>query len=269
MAATPRLERALPYLEAELENQEANVDPGPLSGRIEMSGIRFAYDEKGPAVLDKLDFSLKAGEHVAIVGASGSGKSSILRLLLGFEKPFAGMVTYDGKELSHLDVTKVRQQIGVVMQSSNLFAGSIYENIQGAGNVSLAECERAADQAGLSEDLELFPMGMHTPLTEGAGTISGGQKQRILIARALAASPGILFMDEATSALDNATQARVTDALDGLNVTRLTIAHRLSTVRSADRICVLRDGCFTEQGSYDELMALDGFFADLAKRQLT
>jgi len=269
MAAMPRLDRARPFLEAELETQEASVDPGPLSGRIEMSGIRFAYDEKAPAILDKLNFSLKAGEHVAIVGASGSGKSSILRLLLGFEKPFAGVITYDGKELSHLDVKRVRQQIGVVMQSSSLFAGSIYENIQGAGNASLEDCERAADQAGLSDDLELFPMGMHTPLTEGAGTISGGQKQRILIARALAASPGILFMDEATSALDNATQARVTDALDGLKVTRLTIAHRLSTVRLADRICVLRDGCFAEQGSYDELMALDGLFADLARRQLT
>ncbi len=269
MAGMPRLERALPFLQAELENNTTAIDPGALSGRIEMSGIRFAYDEKGPNVLNKLNLKINSGEHIAIVGGSGSGKSSILRLLLGFEKPLAGSVTYDGKELSHLDVSRVRQQIGVVMQSSNLFAGSIYENIQGAGNASLQRCEEAAEMAGLTADLELFPMGMHTPLTEGAGTISGGQKQRILIARALAGSPQILFMDEATSALDNTTQAIVSRALDGLNLTRLTVAHRLSTVRSADHICVLQDGSFVEQGTYDELLSANGIFAELAKRQLS
>ncbi len=112
-------------------------------------------------------------------------------------------------------------------------------------------------------------MGVHTPITEGAGTLSGGQRQRILIARALAARPNILFFDEATSALDNATQAQVAATLDALKVTRVTIAHRLSTVRHADKICVLADGRFVEQGTFDELMALDGAFAQLAKRQLT
>ncbi len=269
MAGMPRLERAQPFLKAELENQTTAVDPGLLSGRIEMSGIRFAYDEKGPIVLDSLNLNINPGEHIAIVGGSGCGKSSILRLLLDFEKPLAGSITYDGKDLNHLDVARLRQQIGVVMQSSNLFAGSIYENIQGAGNASLAQCEEAAEKAGLTKDLALFPMGMHTPLTEGAGTISGGQKQRILIARALAGTPHILFMDEATSALDNTTQAIVSKALDQLNVTRLTVAHRLSTVQSADRICVLRDGRFVEEGTYDELLSINGVFAELAKRQLS
>ena len=166
------------------------------------------------------------------------------------------------------DPARVRSQIGVVLQSSQLFAGSIHENIRGATNASLEQCEAAAERAGLASDLRIMPMGLHTPITEGAGTLSGGQRQRILIARALAAEPAILFFDEATSALDNATQAIVARTLDAMRATRITIAHRLSTVRNADRICVLERGRFVETGSFAELMALNGAFAALARRQL-
>jgi ABC-type bacteriocin/lantibiotic exporter with double-glycine peptidase domain len=211
---------------------------------------------------------VKPGEHLAIVGGSGSGKSTILRLLLGFEKPMTGSLAYDGQELAGLDPARVRAQIGVVLQSSQLFAGSIFENIRGATNASLEQCALAAERAGLASDLQIMPMGLHTPITEGAGTLSGGQRQRILIARALAAEPAILFFDEATSALDNATQAIVARTLDAMQATRITIAHRLSTVRNADRICVLERGRFVETGSFAELMALNGAFAALARRQL-
>lgn len=267
--AQPLVERAKPILEAETELSAGQQDPGALSGAIEGAGLTFAYDAGLPPVLNRLDFKVRPGEHMAIVGGSGSGKSTLLRLLLGFETPQTGAILYDGQELAHLDLTRVRGQIGVVLQASQLFAGSILENIRGASNVPLRDCLDAAERAGLKRDLEYFAMGIHTPITEGANALSGGQRQRILIARALAAQPNILFFDEATSALDNATQAVVSETLDTLKVTRITIAHRLSTVRHADRICVLQDGKFIEQGAYQELMNMNGAFAELARRQLT
>ncbi|MEM6621113.1 MAG: ATP-binding cassette domain-containing protein [Pseudomonadota bacterium] len=268
-SAQPLVERAKPILEAETEIDPGRGDPGRLAGDIEGSGLVFSYATGLPPVLNGLDFHVRPGQHMAIVGGSGSGKSTLLRLLLGFEAPQRGAILYDGQDLTRLDLTRVRSQIGVVLQASQLFAGSILENIRGAGNASLADCLEAAEKAGLARDLEYFAMGVHTPITEGAGSLSGGQRQRILIARALAAKPNILFFDEATSALDNATQAVVSKTLDALAVTRVTIAHRLSTVRNADRICVLQDGRFVELGTYDALMAKNGAFAELARRQLT
>lgn len=268
-AAQPLMDRARPILQAEPEVALGRKDPGTLRGDVEASGLTFAYQPGSAPVLNRLDFKVKPGQHMAIVGSSGSGKSTLLRVLLGFETPQTGTVLFDGQELSHLDLTRVRGQIGVVLQASELFAGSILDNIRGASDTSLEECLRAAAQAGLTRDLEYFAMGVHTPITEGAATLSGGQRQRILIARALAAKPNILFFDEATSALDNTTQAVVSQTLDALRVTRITIAHRLSTVRHADQICVLQDGKFVEQGRFDDLMAQNGAFAALAKRQLT
>ena len=268
-SAQPLVERARPILTAETEVDPGRGDPGALKGEIEGSGLAFSYAEGLPPVLTGLDFHIKPGQHMAIVGGSGSGKSTVLRLLLGFETPERGAILYDGQDLTRLDLTRVRSQIGVVLQASQLFAGSILDNIRGAGNATLEECLDAAAKAGLARDLEYFAMGVHTPITEGAGALSGGQRQRILIARALAQNPNILFFDEATSALDNATQAVVAKTLDSLAVTRVTIAHRLSTVRHADRICVLEGGRFVEQGTFDELMALGGAFARLARRQLT
>ena len=267
--AQPLVERARPILEAEPEVDPGRTDPGILKGAIEGSGLSFAYAEGLPPILNNLSFEVKPGEHMAIVGGSGSGKSTMLRLLLGFESPQRGSILFDGQDLSRLDLTRVRGQVGVVLQASQLFAGSILDNIRGATNAPLEDCLQAVERAGLARDLQAFAMGIHTPITEGAGTLSGGQRQRILIARALAANPNIRFFDEATSALDNATQAVVSATLDHLQVTRITIAHRLSTVRNADTICVLQDGKFIERGSFEELMALDGAFAALARRQLT
>lgn len=269
-AAQPLAERAQPILDAQTEDAGGarTTDPGRLSGAIEVSGVVFGYLSASAPLLDGLSFRVAPGEHVAIVGGSGSGKSTVLRLLLGFESPSAGSIAYDGRELAHLDLSRLRSQIGVVLQSSMLFSGTILENIRGASNASLEDCLDAAELAGLGPDLKLMGMGVHTPITEGGGSFSGGQKQRILIARALAAKPRILFLDEATSALDNITQAHVARTMDSLRATRITIAHRLSTVQHADRILVLEHGQFVESGSYAELLQLNGRFAALAQRQL-
>jgi NHLM bacteriocin system ABC transporter ATP-binding protein len=266
--AKPLADRARPILMAAAEAAAGRADPGTLTGDIQASGLTFGYDNAMVPLIDNLSFVVRPGEHLAIVGGSGSGKSTILRLVLGFETPTTGSLAYDGQELASLDPARVRAQIGVVLQSSQLFAGTIFENIRGATQATIEDCLIAAAQAGLKDDLDGFPMGLHTMITEGAGTLSGGQRQRILIARALAAKPRILFFDEATSALDNATQAIVARTLDQAGATRVTIAHRLSTVRNADRICVLERGRFVESGTFTELMARNSAFAELARRQL-
>jgi ATP-binding cassette subfamily C protein len=268
LVAQPLAERVRPILAAEPEAATGRAAPGLLTGMIEANSVSFGYSADGPPLIDGLEFRLNAGEHMAIVGGSGSGKSTILRLLLGFERPRTGVILYDGQNLAGLDLSSVRSQIGVVLQSSSLFSGTILENIRGAAEVSLEDCLLAADRAGLGPDLELLPMGVHTPITDGAGTFSGGQRQRILIARAIAARPRILFLDEATSALDNVVQAHVSETIDAMHVTRITIAHRLSTVRKADRICVVKNGRFAETGTFEELIAVRGLFAELAQRQM-
>lgn len=267
-SAIPLAERARPILTAAPETGAGRKDPGTLRGTIQASGLTFSYGKSVAPLIDGLSFDIAAGEHVAIVGGSGSGKSTILRLLLGFETPTSGSLTYDAQQLTSLDPSRVRSQIGVVLQSSQLFAGSILDNIRGASTATFAQCELAVERAGLRLDIANMPMGLHTQITEGAGTLSGGQRQRILIARAIASEPAILFFDEATSALDNVTQAIVSKTLDSMTATRVTIAHRLSTVKNADRICMLEKGKFIETGRFDDLMALNGAFAKLAQRQL-
>jgi ATP-binding cassette subfamily C protein len=208
------------------------------------------------------------GEFVAIVGPSGSGKSTLLRLLLGFASPTEGAVFYDGQALSGMDLRKVRRQIGVVLQHSQVMAGDIYSNIVGNSARKPEIAWRAARQAAFARDIEHMPMGMHTVLAQGGGVLSGGQRQRLLIARALASEPRLLFFDEATSALDNQTQAEVSASLDQLRMTRVVIAHRLSTIRHADRIIVLERGKIVQQGNFDSLLREGGTFAELVSRQL-
>ena len=215
-----------------------------------------------------MTLQIRPGEFVAVVGPSGSGKSTLLRLLLGFESPGAGAVYYDGQDLQGLDVNAVRQQIGVVLQSSQVTAGDILGNIAGGAIIDESAAWRAATTAAIADDINAMPMGMHTVCAPRGSNLSGGQRQRLLIARAVARTPSLLMLDEATSALDNASQAAITDALDRLDVTRVVIAHRLSTIRNADRIIVMEAGRVVQEGSYDELMAQPGAFAELAKRQI-
>jgi len=267
IAVLPDWERAKPILAAEPEAPVLAADPGVLTGEIELTGVDYAYGD-GPAVLRDISLSIRAGEHLAIVGPSGSGKSTLVRVLLGMARPQSGTVLYDGQDLAGLDPTKVRRQIGVVTQTGRLYSGTIMDNVRGATNASFDKCMAACRSAGLEADLEQFPMGLHTPLTEGAPTFSGGQRQRILIARALVNRPRILIFDEATSALDNAAQAIVTESLDRLGATRIVIAHRLSTVQNANRICVMQDGRIVDQGTFEGLTARGGLFAELVRRQL-
>jgi len=189
-------------------------------------------------------------------------------LLLGFEHAESGRVLYDGKDLVGLDVNAVRRQIGTVLQNGRLTSGSVFENIANHRQVSHAEAWEAAADAGLADDLEEMPMGIHTVVAEGGANLSGGQRQRLLIARALVGRPKMVFFDEATSALDNRTQAVVTKALDRRRVARLVIAHRLSTIRNADRLYVLDGGRIVQQGSFDHLSVEVGVFRDIISRQL-
>jgi len=268
VSAMPLIDRAAPILKAEPEINPTAADPGKLSGGFAFHNVTFRYSADGPAILDNLSFAVEPGEFVALVGASGAGKSTILRLLLGFEPPDSGTVYYDEHDLSQLDLRLVRQQIGTVLQSVGLLPGSLYDNIAGARMLSDEAVMEAARNAAIADDIERLPMGLDTFVTEDAGTLSGGQRQRVMIARALVGNPLIVFLDEATSALDNHTQSVVQKSIDHLDVTRLVIAHRLSTIRNADRILVLKNGQIVESGKFEDLMAQEGDFFTLVKRQL-
>ena len=267
LAVRPLLERAMPILAATPEFSDDKDDPGVLSGTVEFSGVSFRYAADGPQVLNDVSLSARAGEFVAIVGASGCGKSTLMRMLLGFETPESGRILLDGKDMGEIDVLAVRRQMGVVLQSSRPMAGSIYENIVGASHHGLADAWDAARKAGLAEDIERMPMGMHTVVTEG-GSLSCGQMQRLMIARTIVGNPRILVLDEATSALDNRIQAMITESLERLSITRIVVAHRLSTVVKANRIYVMDAGRIVEQGSFEQLMRMSGAFSRLAAAQL-
>jgi len=264
----PILEMAEPFLKAEPETSEGKETVTDISGGITMDHVSFRYDEDAPYILKDISLKVKPGEYVAIVGKTGCGKSTLMRLLLGFEKPETGAIYFDGKDISGLDPSSLRKKIGTVMQSSGLFQGDIYSNIVITNpELTLQEAWDAAEKAGIADDIRRMPMGMHTLISEGQGGISGGQRQRIMIARAIAPKPKLLLFDEATSALDNKSQKQVADALDQMGCTRIVIAHRLSTIRHCDRILVLDGGRIIEDGNYEELIAKNGFFADLVERQ--
>ncbi len=267
-AIKPILEMAEPILQSEPESAENRAMVTRLSGSIELSSVYFRYNDTMPYVVDGMSLKIRAGEYIAIVGTTGCGKSTLMRLMLGFETPEKGAIYYDGKDISKLDLHSLRRNIGVVMQDGSLFQGDIYSNIViSAPQLTLADAWEAAETAGIADDIRAMPMGMQTVISEGQGGISGGQKQRLMIARAVAPKPRVLMFDEATSALDNRTQKQVSDALDKLKCTRIVIAHRLSTIKNCDRILVLDKGHIMEDGTYDELIANNGFFAQLVERQ--
>jgi ATP-binding cassette subfamily C protein len=264
----PLYKRLTPILQTLPEIDDVKHAPGTLVGQVDINDVSFRYDPEGPLILNDITVSITPGEFVAFVGPSGSGKSTLFRLLLGFETPENGSIFYDGKDLAGLDVRAVRKQFGVVLQQGALMPGSIFDNIVGSEPLTQDDAWEAARMAGLEDDLKLMPMGMQTMVSEGAGTLSGGQRQRLLIARALVRRPRLILFDEATSALDNRTQEIISHSLEQLNATRIVIAHRLSTIQNADRIFVIEAGRLVQQGTFEELMAVEGAFATLAKRQL-
>ncbi len=264
----PHIENIRPILEAVPETREDKLDAERLRGQIEVKNVFFAYDADSPMVLRDISFTVRPGEFVAFVGTSGCGKSTLLRLLLGFEEPLQGTISYDGQDLASLNAASVRSQMGVVLQNGRLMAGDICTNIIGTAALTLDDAWEAARLVGLEDDIKAMPMGMNTLINEGGGNISGGQRQRILIARSIAGRPRIIIMDEATSALDNRTQKIVAESVKALKATRLTVAHRLSTIVDADRIFVMDDGRIAEEGTYHELLRKNGLFTALARRQL-
>lgn len=264
----PSLEIIMPLMEAEPEQQEDRETVTNITGSIELSHVTFRYTKEGPNILEDINLMIPARQYVAIVGRTGCGKSTLMRLLLGFEQPTKGAIYFDRKDTRRLDMRSVRQLIGTVMQDGMLFGGSLFENITiSAPTLSLEAAWQAAEVAGIAEDIRAMPMGMNTVLQDGGGGISGGQRQRIMIARAVAPKPKLLLLDEATSALDNITQKQVSEALDKMRCTRIVIAHRLSTIRHCDRILVLDGGKIVEDGTYDQLIEQKGFFAELVARQ--
>lgn len=249
-----------------LEVDFTKSSPDKLKGNIEVDHLSFRY-ENCPHILEDISLKIKEGENIGIVGLSGCGKSTLLRLLIGFEVPESGAIYYDHKDLSTLDLKQVRKQMGIILQTSTLFDGTIYENIATSGFYTEQQIEQALYLAGFEEDLKRLPMGINTVLMDKGNTLSGGQRQRLLIARALVSEPKILILDEATSALDNATQDFIARNLELLNVTRITVAHRLMRLKKVDRIYVLSQGRIEDIGTFDELAARKGTFSHLLAKQ--
>ena len=264
----PVFDMVKPILAAVPEVSDGKRVVSRISGGIELNNVSFRYTEDGPLILDNLSLKIRPGQYIGIVGPTGCGKSTLMRLLLGFETPQKGAVYYDGKDLSKIDLRSLRRCIGVVMQDGKLFQGDIYSNIViSAPWHNLDDAWKAAEMTGMAEDIRHMPMGMNTLISEGSGGVSGGQRQRLMIARAILPNPRLLFLDEATSALDNITQKTVSDSLASLKCTRIVIAHRLSTIQKCDRILVLDGGHIVEDGSYKALLDKGGRFASLIARQ--
>lgn len=265
----PQLDIVAPILKAVPEISGGKTVVNSLSGGIDIQNLTFRYEENDRNILDGINIKIHSGQYVAIVGKTGCGKSTLVRLLLGFEKPVKGAIYYDGKDINKLDLPSLRHQIGSVLQGGRLLSGDIFSNITiSAPGLTHEDAWEAARISGIDKDIKEMPMGMHTIITEGSGGISGGQKQRLMIARAVAPKPKILIFDESTSALDNITQKHVADSLANMKCTRIVIAHRLSTIKDCDKIYVIDNGKIIEEGSFDELCENKGYFYELVSRQM-
>lgn len=268
LAAAQRVFMIIDMPEEIAESRDAKQLP-EVSGKVEFQNVSFAYDDKGNVITD-LSFSVKPGEVIAIVGPSGAGKSTIANLLPRFYDVNKGDIKIDGHSVREVTLDSLREQVGIVPQETMLFNGSVYNNIlYGRLMATKEEIEAAAKAANAHDFIMQLTDGYETKLGDRGVNLSGGQRQRIAIARAILKNPRILILDEATSALDTESERVVQEALDRLMVgrTSFVIAHRLSTVKNADKILVLEKGNLVESGTHDELLALDGLYAHLYKIQ--
>ena len=246
------------------QDRDAAQTPPRLRGHVSVRNLNFKYGETAPLVVQNVSLDIPPGTAVALVGPSGSGKSTLLNLLSGMHKPASGDITYDGRALHDMDVRAVRQQIGIVPQHPFIFGGTIRENVAlTSPGATLDRISAACKVSCLHEDVSEMPMQYDTVVSDGGGSLSGGQRQRVAIARAVIRNPALMLLDEATSALDNSTEARVIAALERQRCTRITVAHRLSTVRNADLIVVMDKGKIVEQGNHHQLLAAGGLYSRL------
>ena len=266
---TPALQRVEPFLAEPAETSAGGEAVETLDGDIAFDHVTFRYEDGGPLILDDVSIRARPGEFVAIAGESGAGKSTLFRLALGLDQPSSGAVYYDGRDLKHLNIKQLRRKIGAVPQQVQLHPQDLWDNIAGDHEGATSEeAWEAARIAAVDREIRSMPMGMLTPVGAGGSVTSGGESQRITIAHALIRKPRILLLDEATNWLDNDSQARVMENLARLTSTRIVIAHRLSTLRDADRIYVMAAGKVVEEGSFAELMATEGPFRELVRRQM-
>jgi HlyB family type I secretion system ABC transporter len=264
------LERLTDITAAEPEQHKQVVQSPPkLSGHVQMENVGFRYSSESAEVLRSINLTIRSGQKIAIVGRTGSGKSTLGRLLLGLSLPTSGTISYDGIPLQHMRCQEVRRQFGVVMQDTVIFSGTILENLTlNNPKMSREQAMYAAKIAAIHEDIMKMPMGYDTFVGEGGSALSGGQRQRMAIARAVAHNPVMLLLDEATSSLDVITEQRVAEHLESFACTQIIIAHRLSTIRKADIILVLDDGVIVEQGTHDQLLHSNGYYSRLIQQQL-
>lgn len=269
-AIMPVPERVRPFLTEPTEISVKGKPVETLGGEIVFDHVSFQYGPDGPPSLDDVSIHARPGEFIAITGESGAGKSTLFRLALGLDQPSGGAVYYDGRDLKHLNVKQVRRRVGVVPQAVQLHPQDLWDNIIGGCEEATAkDAWHAAKLADVDRDIQAMPMGMFTNVGASASVTSGGESQRIAIAHALIRNPRILLLDEATNWLDNESQSKIMDNLARLPSTRIIIAHRLSTLRQADRIYVLQAGKVVQEGTFTELVATEGVFRDLVNRQMT
>ena len=265
----PAFQQMRPILSAIPDSESEGDSVEYLSGDILFDHVSFRYDPDGPLVLDDVTIRAHPGEFIAIAGESGAGKSTLFRLALGLDRPTAGAVYYDGRDLRHLNLKQLRRKIGAVPQSVGLHPQDLWDNlVSHHQDANSDEVWRAARVAEIEDEIKNMPMGMMTMVGTSGAVLSGGESQRITIARSVMGSPKIMLFDEATNWLDNENQAEVMRNLTTLTSTRLVIAHRLSTLEQADRIYVLQAGKVVQSGSFNTLLEIDGVFKDLVRRQV-
>ncbi|MCY4441689.1 MAG: ATP-binding cassette domain-containing protein, partial [Deltaproteobacteria bacterium] len=269
-AILPAVQQMKPILAERPRNLASDLPAPELKGEVLLDHVSFRYSDDGPLILNDVTIHALPGEFIALVGESGSGKSTIFRLALGLERPQLGAVYFDGHDLSRLNWSSVRNKIGTVPQDAHLRPQMILDNIIGIdGELNEDNAWQAVRMARVDTDIEAMPMRMYTVTSESAAAFSGGQVQRFMLAAALARNPRLLLLDEATNWLDNRTQADIMEQIEQLSVTRIISAHRLSTIRRADRIYVLQGGRVVQEGTFEGLMDREGVFRDLVRRQLT